>query len=178
MEPLVLAYRGKTPIIHPSAYLAPGAVVVGDVSIGRESSVWFNCTVRGDVHSVRIGDRTNIQDNSVVHVTRAIAPTEIGNDVTIGHSVTVHGCTLGDRVLVGIGATVLDGACVEHDSIVGAGCLVPPGFVVPAGTLVTGVPARVKRDLTSEDRAHILWYSNNYVQYRLNYMGRESEAEF
>ncbi len=178
MEPLILAYRGKKPSIHTSAYLAPGAVVVGDVTIGPESSIWFHCSVRGDVHSVSIGARTNIQDNSVVHVTRGVAQTVIGNDVTVGHSATVHGCTLGDRVLVGIGATVLDGARVGCDSIVGAGCLVPPGFEVPEGTLVTGIPARVKRELTPEERAHILWYSNNYVQYRLNYMGRESEAEY
>lgn len=178
MEALILAYRGKKPCIHPSTYIAPGAVVVGEVTIGEESSVWFHCSVRGDVHSVRIGARTNIQDNAVVHVTRAVAPTDIGNDVTVGHSATVHGCTIGDRVLIGIGATVLDGARVEHDSIVGAGTLVPPGFVVPTGTLVTGIPSRVKRDLTDEERARILRYSANYVQYRLNYMGRESEAEF
>lgn len=178
MEPIILSYRGRSPKIHPSAYIAPGAVVVGDVTIGAESSVWFSCVVRGDVHFIRIGERTNIQDGSVVHVTRDRASVTMGNDVTIAHSATVHGCTIEDRVLVGMGATILDGASVEAGSIVGAGCLVPPGFEVPAGTLVTGVPARVRRELGEDERKHILWYANNYVNYRLNYMGREDEAPF
>lgn len=178
MEPIILPYRGKEPVIDPSAYVAPGAVIVGDVVLGAESSVWFGCVVRGDVHSIRVGERTNIQDGSIVHVTRDRASVTMGCDVTIAHSATVHGCTIEDRVLVGMSATILDGARVGPDAIVGAGCLVPPGFVVPAGTLVTGVPARVKRDLTDEERAHILWYAGNYVNYRLNYMGREDEAPY
>jgi carbonic anhydrase/acetyltransferase-like protein (isoleucine patch superfamily) len=178
MDSLILPYRGKSPVIHPSAFVAAGAVIVGDVTIGAESSVWFGCVVRGDVHFVRIGQRTNIQDGSIVHVTREKASVSMGNDVTVAHSATVHGCLIGDRVLVGMGATILDGARVGSDSIVGAGSLVPPGFIVPDGTLVTGVPARVKRELTDEERAHILWYANNYVNYRLSYMGREDEAEF
>ncbi|MBW2260892.1 MAG: gamma carbonic anhydrase family protein [Deltaproteobacteria bacterium] len=178
MEPIILPYRGKKPVIDPSAYVAPGAVIVGDVAIRAQSSVWFGCVVRGDVHSIRIGDRTNIQDGSIVHVTRGKASVTMGSDVTIAHSATVHGCVIEDRVLVGMSATILDGARVGPDAIVGAGCLVPPGFEVPAGTLVTGVPARIKRDLTEDERAHILWYANNYVNYRLNYMGREDEAQF
>jgi carbonic anhydrase/acetyltransferase-like protein (isoleucine patch superfamily) len=178
MEPVILAYRGRSPVIDPSAFVAPGAVIVGDVSIGAESSVWFCCVVRGDVNRIRIGRRTNIQDGSIVHVTRGKAPVAMGDDVTIAHSATVHGCTIDDRVLVGMGATILDHARVGPDAIVGAGCLVPPGFEVPAGTLVTGVPARVKRELDDGERRHILWYANNYVNYRLNYMGREDEAEF
>ncbi len=178
MEPIILEYRGSRPVIDPSAYVAPGAVIVGDVVLGAQSSVWFGCVVRGDVHSIRIGERTNIQDGSVVHVTRGRAPVTMGGDVTIAHSATIHGCTIEDRVLVGMSATILDGARVGSDAIVGAGCLVPPGFVVPAGTLVTGVPARIKRDLTPDEREHILWYADNYVNYRLNYMGREDEARF
>ncbi len=166
------------PTIHPSAFVAPGAVIVGDVTIGEKSSVWFGCVVRGDVDLIRIGSRSNVQDCSVIHVTRGKAFTEIGDDVTIAHSATVHGCILADRVLVGMGATILDNAKVGSDSIVGAGSLVPPGFEVPPGTLVTGVPARVKRELTQEEREGILWYADNYVNYRLNYMGREHEAKF
>jgi len=178
MEPIILPYRGKVPVIDPSAFVAPGAVVVGDVMVGAQSSIWFGCVVRGDVHSIRIGERTNIQDGSVVHVTRDRAAVSMGADVTIAHSATVHGCTIDDRVLVGMSATILDGARVGPDSIVGAGCLVPPGFEVPAGTLVTGVPARIRRELTDEERQHILWYADNYVNYRLNYLGREDEARF
>lgn len=178
MQPIVMAYRGLTPTIHESAFVAPGAVIVGDVTIGAQSSVWFGCVVRGDVHHIRIGQRTNIQDSSVIHVTRDRAFTELGDDVTIAHSVTAHGCVVEDRVLVGMGATILDNAQVGSDSIVGAGCLVPPGFFVPSGTLVTGVPARVRRELSDEERDHIRWYASNYVNYRLSYMGREDEAEF
>lgn len=178
MEPIILPYRGKEPVIDPSAYVAPGAVVVGDVVLGAQSSIWFGCVVRGDVHSIRIGERTNIQDGSVVHVTRDRACVTMGADVTIAHSATVHGCTIHDRVLVGMSATILDGAVVGPDSIVGAGCLVPPGFEVPTGSLVTGVPARIRRELTEDERRHILWYADNYVNYRLNYMGREDEARF
>jgi len=178
MEPLIMPYRGKHPSIHESAFVAPGAVIVGDVTLGDASSVWFACVVRGDVHWIRIGARSNVQDGSVIHVTREKAPTLIGDDVTIAHSCTVHGCTIGDRVLVGMGATILDGARVGDEAIVGAGCLVPPGFEVPPGTLVTGVPAKVRRELSGEERAHNSWYSDNYVQYRLNFMGREDEAGY
>jgi carbonic anhydrase/acetyltransferase-like protein (isoleucine patch superfamily) len=178
MEAVILSYRGLKPTIHPSAYVAPGAVIVGDVAIGEASSVWFGCVVRGDVHTIRIGARTNIQDGSILHVTRGEASVELGDDVSVAHSATVHGCIVEDRVLVGMGATILDGARVGRDSIVAAGCLVPPGFHVPSGTLVAGVPARVKRELRDEERERILWYANNYVNYRLNYMGREDEAEY
>jgi carbonic anhydrase/acetyltransferase-like protein (isoleucine patch superfamily) len=171
MEPLILPYAGSSPVIDPSAWIAPGVVIVGDVRIGPESSVWFGCVVRGDVHWIRIGSRTNVQDGSVVHVTRGLAPVTIGDDVTIAHSATVHGCAIGDRVLVGMGATILDPARVGSDSIVGAGCLVPPGFEVPPGTLVTGVPARVRRELTDGERREIVRTAGNYVGYRLEYMG-------
>jgi carbonic anhydrase/acetyltransferase-like protein (isoleucine patch superfamily) len=167
----VLAYDGKSPSIAPSAWIAPGAVVAGDVQIGEGSSVWFQSVVRGDVNFVRIGARTNIQDLSMVHVTGGTHPCVIGDDVTVGHRVVLHGCTIGDRCLVGIGAIVLDGAVLEPESMVGAGALVPPGFVVPSGKLVLGAPARVKRDLSPEERAFFRSSSERYAAYAARYRG-------
>jgi carbonic anhydrase/acetyltransferase-like protein (isoleucine patch superfamily) len=167
----ILAYDGKSPSIAPSAWIAPGAVVVGDVRIGEGSSVWFQSVVRGDVHHVRIGARTNIQDLSMVHVTGGTHPCVIGDDVTVGHRVVLHGCTVGDRCLVGIGAIVLDGAVLEPESMVGAGALVPPGFVVPSGKLVLGAPAKVRRDLSPEERAFFRASSERYAGYAARYRG-------
>jgi carbonic anhydrase/acetyltransferase-like protein (isoleucine patch superfamily) len=167
----ILPYDGKSPSIAPSAWLAPGAVVVGDVRIGEGSSVWFQSVVRGDVNHVRIGARTNIQDLSMVHVTGGTHPCLVGDDVTVGHRVVLHGCTVGDRCLVGIGAIVLDGAVLEPESMVGAGALVPPGFVVPSGKLVLGAPAKVRRDLTAEERAFFLDSAARYARYAATYRG-------
>jgi carbonic anhydrase/acetyltransferase-like protein (isoleucine patch superfamily) len=167
----ILAYDGQSPSIAPSAWIAPGAVVVGDVRIGEGSSVWFQSVVRGDVNHVRIGARTNIQDLSMVHVTGGTHPCVVGDDVTVGHRVVLHGCTVGDRCLVGIGAIVLDGAVLEPESMVGAGALVPPGFVVPSGKLVLGAPAKVKRDLTAEERAFFRSSAERYAKYAATYRG-------
>jgi carbonic anhydrase/acetyltransferase-like protein (isoleucine patch superfamily) len=166
---VILAYDGRSPSIAPSAWIAPGAVVTGDVHIGEGSSVWFQSVVRGDVNHVRIGARTNIQDLSMVHVTGGTHPCLVGDDVTVGHRVVLHGCTVGDRCLVGIGAVVLDGAVLEPESMVGAGALVPPGFVVPAGKLVLGAPCKVKRDLTPEERAFFLNSAERYAGYAARY---------
>lgn len=155
--------NGKSPEIHPTVFVAPHAVVIGDVKIDEESSIWFNTVVRGDVNYIRIGKRTNIQDNSVLHVTTDMYPLEIGDNVTAGHSVILHGCTVHDRALIGMGATVLDGAVIESDSLVGAGSLVPPGFVVPSGTLVVGVPAKVNRKLSQNEIEGIKHSATNYV---------------
>jgi carbonic anhydrase/acetyltransferase-like protein (isoleucine patch superfamily) len=168
---VILAYDGLSPSIAPSAWIAPGAVVTGDVRIGEGSSVWFQSVVRGDVNHVRIGARTNIQDLSMVHVTGGTHPCLVGDDVTVGHRVVLHGCTVGDRCLVGIGAIVLDGAVLEPESMVGAGALVPPGFVVPAGKLVLGAPCKVKRDLTSAERAFFLDSARRYAGYAARYRG-------
>jgi carbonic anhydrase/acetyltransferase-like protein (isoleucine patch superfamily) len=167
----IAAYDGKSPIIAGTAWIAPGAAVIGDVEIGEGSSVWFQTVVRGDVNSIRIGARTNIQDLSMVHVTGGTHPTVVGDDVTVGHRVVLHGCTVGDRCLVGIGAIVLDGAVLEAESMVGAGALVPPGMVVPSGKLVLGAPARVKRDLTAEERASFLDSARRYASYAAKYRG-------
>lgn len=161
----ILSYEGKTPALADDVFVAPGACVIGDVSIGRGSSIWFNTTVRGDVHFIRIGASTNIQDNSTLHVTHDTHPLVVGNRVTCGHGVTLHGCTVEDESLIGIGAIVLDGAVVESGAMVAAGALVPPGMVVPAGVLVAGIPARPLRDLRDEERESLAASANRYVEY-------------
>lgn len=150
-ETKLFPYKELFPDLHPSVFLASGVKIVGDVKIGANSSVWYNSVVRGDVHYVKIGEMTNIQDCSMLHVTNGRYPLNIGNKVTIGHSVKLHGCTLQDLCLIGIGSIVLDGAVVETNSMVAAGAVVKPNFIVPSGKLVAGVPARVVRDLTEEE---------------------------
>ncbi len=162
-------YKGKTPEIDPSAYVEESAHVIGDVVVGEESSIWFNAVIRGDVNYIRIGNRTNIQDSSVLHVTKETHPLIIGDEVTVGHNVTLHGCTIKDRCLVGMGAIVLDGAEVGEDSIVGAGALVKEGMKVESGTLVVGVPAKMARRLTDEEIKKIKKSSENYIGYMNDY---------
>jgi len=152
-RPIVRPYRDAWPRIHPSVWLAPGAAVVGDVEIGAGSSVWYGSTLRGDVNSVRIGCRTNLQDQCVLHVTRDRFACELGDEVTVGHRAVVHGCTVRDGALIGIGAVVLDGASVGESALVGAGAVIAPGMVVPDGMVALGVPARVTRELSAEERA-------------------------
>jgi carbonic anhydrase/acetyltransferase-like protein (isoleucine patch superfamily) len=161
----VIPFNGATPDLHPSVFLAEGARIVGEVAIGVQSSVWFNVVVRGDVHWIKIGERTNIQDGAVLHVTHQQFPLSIGNEVTIGHAAVLHGCTIEDRCLVGMGAIVLDGAVVRRGSMIAAGSLVREGFVVPEGMLVAGVPAVVKRPLTPEETAYLTQSAENYVRY-------------
>lgn len=166
---MVLEYKGVTPQIDQSVFLAPGAWVIGDVRIGEKSSLWFNVVVRGDVNFIRIGNRTNIQDGTVVHVTRDTHPTIIGDDVTIGHSVTLHGCTVHDKCLVGIGAIVLDGAVIGASSLVAAGSVVAPGTVIPPRSLVMGSPGRVKRTLSDDECINMHSIAGHYIQYQENY---------
>lgn len=166
---LIRPHGGKAPRVHPTAFAVDTSVVVGDVEIGAESSLWFGTIVRGDVNSIRIGARTNVQDLGVVHVTSRQHATWIGDDVTVGHRVVLHGCTVRDRCLVGIGAIVLDGAVIGPDAMVGAGALVPPGMVVPPGTLALGAPAKVKRDLTPDEVAFLLTSAANYARYAGQY---------
>lgn len=167
---MILPYLEHHPRIHPSVYVAPSADVIGDVEIGEQSSVWFQVVIRGDVHSIRIGARTNIQDHSMLHVTRRKASLTIGNDVTIGHRVTLHGCTLGDRILVGMGAIIMDGAEIGDDCLIGAGSLVTQGFKAPPGSLVLGSPARVVRAVKDEERAFFKQSALNYVGDAQNYL--------
>ena len=166
-------YRGVSPRVHPTAFIDDSAQVIGDVEIGEESGVWMNAVVRGDVHSIRVGRRSNIQDGTVVHAQSATSgahPTVIGNSVTIGHGALVHGCTIDDQCLIGIGAIVLNGAHVGMQSIIAAGALVTEGMKVPPKSLVMGSPAKVKRLLTQAEISQILAYADRYVGYRLEYM--------
>ena len=162
---ILYPYLGMNPKIHQSVFLADGVRIVGDVTIGKDSSVWYNSVIRGDVHYVKIGERSNVQDLSMLHVTNGKYPLNIGNDVTIGHSVKLHGCTIEDLVLIGIGAIVLDGAVVQTKSIVAAGAVVKPNFVVPSGKLVAGVPAKVVRNLTNSEIDDLTASANRYKKY-------------
>ena len=163
-------YKGVSPRVHATAYVDESAQVIGDVEIGEASSVWMNAVVRGDVHYIRVGRRSNIQDGTVVHVMNGTHPTTIGDDVTIGHAAVVHGCTLADRILVGMGAILLNGATVGEDCIVAAGTLLTEGITIPPRSLVMGSPGKVKRTLTDAEVASILEYSERYVGDRLDYV--------
>lgn len=156
-------FEGRWPVLAPDVFVAPGASVIGDVEIGEGSSIWFGTVVRGDVFHIRIGRRSNIQDNSVVHVTNGINPTIVGDDVTVGHRVILHGCTIEDGALIGMGATVMDRAVVGRGTLVGAGALVTEGTVLPAGMLVLGAPARPKRPLTEDEMAHLKSAATTYT---------------
>ncbi len=169
----IRAFGGVSPRIDASVFLATGCVVVGDVELAAGASVWFGAVVRGDVNFVRIGARTNIQDQAVVHVTGGTHPTRVGEDVTVGHKAVLHGCTIKDRCLIGIGAIVLDGAVVGEEAMVAAGALVPPGMVVPARSLVMGAPARVKRALTDAEVAGLRASASHYVEYAARYRAGE-----
>lgn len=171
---LILPYRGVSPRIHPSAYVAPGVAVIGDVEVGEDSSLWFGSVVRGDVFPIRIGKRTSIQDGSVVHVTTDKHAAVVGDGCTVGHRVVLHGCTVHDRCLVGINAVVLDRAVVGPDAWIGAGAVVAPGTRIPPFTLAMGVPARVKRDLRPDEVEWLKWSAAHYVDIARNY--REPEG--
>lgn len=162
-------YLETSPRIDPSAWVAPSADVLGNVELGAESSIWYGCVVRGDVYPIRIGQRTNVQDLCVLHVTHDRYATELHNDVTIGHRVVLHGCTVQSGALVGIGAIVLDQAVIGEGALVGAGALVTPGTKVPPGMVVMGSPAKVIREVTDKERAWMQESARNYVQYAKNH---------
>jgi carbonic anhydrase/acetyltransferase-like protein (isoleucine patch superfamily) len=167
---MIRDYKGARPKLHETVFVEESAKVIGDVEIGAESSIWFNSVVRGDVNYIRIGERTNVQDNCVLHVTRVTHPLVIGSDITIGHNVTLHGCTVRDRCLIGMGAIILDGAEVGEDSIVAAGSVVTEGKRFPPGSLVMGVPAKVVRGLTDEEVSGIARSALNYIGYTKEYV--------
>ena len=160
---MILAHHGCTPQMDASVFVAPSADIIGEVSIGPQSSVWFQVVIRGDVNWIKIGSRTNIQDHSMLHVTRRKSPLLIGDEVTIGHRVTLHGCTVGNRVLLGMGAIVLDDAVIGDDCVIGAGALVTQKMQVPSGSLVFGSPAKVIRPLKQEELAFLRTSAQNYV---------------
>lgn len=174
---MIYEFLDSRPEFGETVFIAPSADIIGDVTIGEYSSVWFNVTVRGDVNWISIGDRTNIQDNASVHVTHQTHPTRIGNDVTIGHNAMAHGCTLHDRVLVGIHATILDGAVVHSDVIIAAGSLVPPGKVLDSGYLYMGSPARKIRELSEEEIRSVRQNAANYVKYQRAYRREDTYKE-
>ena len=170
MTGLILPYKGTLPTIDSSCFVAPNATVIGDVVIGKDTTVWFNVVIRGDVHEIRIGERTNIQDGTIVHVTSGKFGTYIGSDITIGHGAVLHACTLENGCFIGMGATILDGAVVESGAMVAAGAVVTPGKRVKTGELWAGNPAKMMRELKPEDTAFFPKSAANYValaeQYR------------
>lgn len=170
---MIKSFQGKHPQIHETAYVAETAVVIGDVTLGAGSSVWFGAVVRGDVFHIRIGERTNIQDGTVVHVANGTHATVLEDEVTVGHNVTLHGCYVERGCLIGMGSIVMDGARIGAQSIVAAGALVSPGTVVPPRSLVLGVPAKVKRQLTDEEVAGLAQFWKNYVGYVEQYKSDE-----
>jgi len=165
----LIAHHGIVPVVPGSAFVAVGACLIGDVVLGDEASVWFNAVLRADINSITVGKRSNVQDGCVLHVTKDL-PVCIGDDVTVGHMAMLHGCTIGDSVLVGMNAVVLDNARVEPHAIVAAGAVVRENMVVPSGRLVAGVPARVVRPLTDEERAFLKQSALNYVAYARSYV--------
>ena len=167
---MIRSFRSVAPTVDPSAFVDASAQVIGDVQIGAECSIWMGAVLRGDIHAIRIGARTNIQDLSCVHVMRGTHPATIGSNVTIGHGVNVHGATIEDRCLIGIGAILLNGSVIGTGSIVAAGALVTEGTIIPPGSLVMGSPGKVRRPLSPEEDASIMRYADNYVRYRLDYI--------
>lgn len=159
----VIPFNGKIPVVAGSAFIAPGAFVIGDVVIGEQSSIYFGAVVRGDLNFIRIGDRTNIQDNVTVHLSHAFGVT-IGNDVTVGHNAVLHGCTIEDGCTIGMGAIVMDGAVICKNSIVGAGSVVTAGKEYPEGSLIFGTPAALVRELTLEEIANSHKNTEHYVE--------------
>lgn len=160
---MILQYDGVHPQYHETCFIAHSADVIGLVSIGENSSVWYGTVIRGDVNSITIGNRTNVQDNATIHVS-SLYETVVGDDVTIGHNALVHACTIGNRVLIGMGAIVLDGAVIEDDVIIGAGALIPSGKVIPSNSLVIGSPGKIVRSLNDDDLSGLLHSSKNYVK--------------
>jgi len=168
-SPVIATLGDKAPRVDPSAFVVDSAVVVGDVVLGPEASVWFHAVVRGDVERVRIGARSNVQDNATIHVTRGRWPTVVGDFVTIAHAAVLHGCTIGDHCLVGIGAIVLDGVVVESECLIGAGALVTPGTRIPPRSLVLGSPARRVRDLSEDEIGRLHQSARSYVDHLRTY---------
>ena len=162
---MILPFQNKFPKIHVSVLITEGAHIIGDVEIGKDSSIWFNTVIRGDVNYIRIGERTNIQHLTMVHVTYKKFPTFIGNDISIGHSAVIHGCKIDDFVLIGIGTKILDDAHIESNSLVAAGSVIKEKFIVPSGTLAAGVPAKIIRDLKPKEIEKIKQNAKNYMMY-------------
>ncbi len=169
---MLLPFRNRTPDLPSDVYLAPSATVIGDVTMGAQCSIWFGAVLRGDVNWIRLGDRCNVQDGAIVHVTNRTSPTWLGDDVTVGHGAIVHGCTVRDRVLVGMGAVVMDDADVGEGSLIGARALVTARTQIPPRSLVLGSPARVVRELTDDEAAYAGSLASSYVRYSRDFMAQ------
>lgn len=174
---MIYEFLKRSPQFDDTVFVAPSADIIGDVTLGKECSVWFNVTIRGDVNYIEIGDQSNIQDNVCIHVMNQTGPTVIGEKVTIGHGAIVHGCTINDRVLVGMNVTILDEAVIESDVIIAAGSLVPPGKTLESGYMYMGSPAKQTRKLTEEEIASIPKYASNYVKYSRAYQQKDQYDE-
>ena len=166
---MIRSYQGKTPIIPASCYVDVSAQLIGDVTLGENASIWMNAVLRGDVHSIHIGSNSNVQDCTVLHGMRGRYPVILGDWVTVGHSVTLHGCTIEDACLIGMGAVILNNARIGEGCIIGAGTVIPENTVVPPRTLWLGVPGKQRKQLTEEDREGILRYARNYLEYKEQY---------
>ena len=166
----IRCYQGKGPTIAASAYIDAAAVIIGDVVIGEDSSIWPLCVVRGDVNYIRIGARTNVQDGAILHVMKDECPLILGDDITVGHGATLHGCTIESRCLIGMRATILNGVMVGEGSIVAAGTLVTERTIIPPRSLVVGSPGKITRTLTAIDQATIDRYAQRYVEYKNIYL--------
>ena len=167
---MIRSYQGRSPQVHPSCYVDLSAQLIGDVTLGEHSSIWMNAVLRGDVNSIRVGSNSNVQDCSVLHGQRNLYPVIVGDWVTIGHNATVHGCVVEDECLIGIGSRVLNNCRIGTGSIVAAGAVVPEHTIVPPRTLWAGVPAKLRRELGDKDRALILEYARNYLDYTEIYL--------
>ncbi len=166
----ILSYNGILPKIAANSFIAPGAYIIGDVTIGTQVGIWFNCVVRGDVAPISIGDRTNIQDGTVIHVTRNGHPTIIGSGVTVGHNAMLHACRLENNCFIGMGAIIMDDVVVESGAMVAAGALVPPRKIIKTGQIWAGNPAKPLRDLTADETAYIKKSEDNYVKHVMEYL--------
>lgn len=165
----VISWQGHHPKLAGSVFVASGAVVIGQVSLAEDVNVWFNTVIRGDVNTIVVGARTNIQDNTTVHVTSKTGPTVIGSDVTIGHNAVIHACTIEDLCLIGMGSTILDGAVIGRGSFVAAGSVVTPGKIMPSGMMIMGSPARPVRELTEQEKKFLQTSARDYVQTARSY---------
>ena len=166
---MIKKFRGKSPIISDSCYISESVDLIGDVTLGENVSLWFGTVVRGDMHFITIGNRSNIQDNSVVHVTTDISPARIGSEVTVGHNAIIHGATIEDRCLIGMGAIIMDDAVVGEGSIVGAGAVVPPNMMIPPRSLVVGLPAKIVRQTSDEELEMIIDRAQHYIDFSQKY---------
>ena len=170
---MIRSYQGITPVVPAGCYVDVSAQVIGDVVLGEQASIWMNAVVRGDVNSIRIGAKSNVQDCAVLHGMRNLFPVIVGEMVTIGHNATVHGCIIEDAVLVGMGARVLNKARIGEGSIIAAGAVIPEQMIVPRNSLVAGVPGKIRRTLGDEDRKMILKYAQNYLDYTAIYLNEK-----